>query len=232
MTGNKKILAIIPARGGSTRLPRKNVLPLAGKPLINWSIEAALHSHFISKVVVSSDDEEILSTARIAGADIIRRPPALAQDVSTSFDAVKHAIDNAEYHDYIILLQPTSPFRTRQHIDEAIQLLELKKADAVVSVTGMEHSPLWANTLPDDGSMAGFLRSDVLGLRSQALENYYRLNGAIYICKTERLLAAGTFFLESNIYAYKMESGSSVDIDTPLDFAFAEFLVSGFSLND
>lgn len=226
MISNKTFLAIIPARGGSKRLPRKNVLPLAGKPLINWSIEAGLNSQYINKVLVSSDDDEVLSIAQQAGADIIRRPAELAQDGSTSFDAIKHAIDNTEAHDYVVLLQPTSPLRTSQHIDEAIQLLEHKNADAVISVTTMEHSPLWANTLPSDDSMVGFLREEVLDLRSQELGSHYRLNGAIYIAKTDKLLAAGSFFLKDNVYAYKMPNEYSVDIDTELDFNWAEFLLN------
>lgn len=224
MISNKTFLAIIPARGGSKRLPRKNVLPLAGKPLITWSIEAGYNSQFVNKVLVSSDDEEVLYIAQQAGAEIIRRPAELAQDGSTTFDAIKHAIENTEYHDYIVLLQPTSPLRTGRHIDEAVQLLENKNADAVISVTAMEHSPFWSNTLPVDDSMESFLSEDVMNLRSQKLDNYYRLNGAIYICKTEKLLAASSFFLKNNIYAYKMPSGCSVDIDTEMDFKWAQFL--------
>ncbi|MEH6689096.1 MAG: acylneuraminate cytidylyltransferase family protein [Halopseudomonas sabulinigri] len=225
MIGNKTFLAIVPARGGSKRLPRKNVLPLAGKPLINWSIEAGLNSQYVDTVLVSSDDDEVLATAMQAGAQTIHRPIELAQDSSTSFDAIKHAIDNTKRHDYIILLQPTSPLRTSQHVDEAIQLLEIKNADAVISVTNMEHSPLWANTLPVGDSMEGFLSDTVVDLRSQELDSHYRLNGAIYICKTDKLLSAGSFFLKRNIYAYIMLNDSSVDIDTELDFNWAEFLL-------
>lgn len=226
MINKKSFLAIIPARGGSKRLPRKNVLPMAGKPLINWTIEAGLNSIYIDTVLVSSDDEEILATAERAGAETIRRPAELAQDTSTSFDTIKHAIDNAEPHDYIVLLQPTSPLRTSQHVDEAIIMLESKQADALISVAPMDHSPLWANTLPPDDSMVGFLREEVLNLRSQDLCTHYRLNGAIYICKTDKLLAAGGFFLSENIYAYKMDEKASVDIDTAMDFRWAECLLS------
>lgn len=225
MIKDKTFLAIIPARGGSKRLPRKNVLPLSGKPLINWTIEAALNSKYIDKVLVSSDDDEILATAEEAGAEIIKRPAELAQDTSTSFDAIKHAIDHTEYYDYIVLLQPTSPLRTSQHVDEAIELLEGKKADAVISVTDLEHSPQWANTLPTDGSMVDFLKDEVLNRRSQDLETYYRLNGAIYICKTKKLLETGSFFIKENVYAYKMPNGSSVDVDKEIDFSWAGFLL-------
>ena len=224
MLGKKTFLAIIPARGGSKRLPRKNVLPLAGKPLIAWTIESALNSKLVDKVLVTSDDDEILKVSESFGAATLKRPAELAQDTSTSFDAIKHAIENTEKFDYIVLLQPTSPLRSSQQIDEAIQLLESKSADAIVSVTEMEHSPLWANTLPEDGSMTGFLRDDLLNTRSQDLETYYRLNGAIYICKANKLLEASSFFIKENIYAYKMSQASSVDIDTELDFKWAVFL--------
>ncbi|MGJ0359088.1 cytidylyltransferase domain-containing protein [Aliarcobacter cryaerophilus] len=222
---NKTFLAIIPARGGSKRLPRKNILDLCGKPLISWSIEAALKSKYVSKVVVSSDDEEILNISSNFGADIIKRPYELANDTATTFDAIKHTINNLEKYDYIVLLQPTSPLRNEKHIDEAIELLEEKQADAIVSVCEMDHSPLWSNTLPKDGNMRGFLREEILNKRSQDLEKYYRLNGAIYICKTDKLLENKSFFLKDNIFAYIMDRKSSIDIDEEIDFLFAERVI-------
>ena len=222
---NKTFLAIIPARGGSKRLPRKNILDLCGKPLISWSIEAALKSKYISKVVVSSDDEEILNISSNFGADIIKRPYELANDTATTFDTVKHTIDNFENYDYIVLLQPTSPLRNEKHIDEAIELLEEKQADAIVSVCEMDHSPLWSNILPEDGNMRGFLREEILNKRSQDLEKYYRLNGAVYICKTDKLLENKSFFLKDNIFAYIMDRKSSIDIDEEIDFLFAERVI-------
>ena len=222
---NKTFLAIIPARGGSKRLPRKNILDLCGKPLISWSIEAALKSKYISKVVVSSDDEEILNISSNFGADIIKRPYELANDTATTFDAIKHTIDNLEKYDYIILLQPTSPLRNENQIDEAIELLEEKQADAIVSVCEMEHSPLWSNTLPNDGNMRDFLREEILNKRSQDLEKYYRLNGAVYICKTDKLLENKSFFLKDNIFAYIMDRKSSIDIDEEIDFLFAQRVI-------
>ena len=222
---NKTFLAIIPARGGSKRLPRKNILDLCGKPLISWSIEAALKSKYISKVVVSSDDEEILNISSNFGADIIKRPYELANDTATTFDAIKHTINNLEKYDYIVLLQPTSPLRNEKHIDEAIELLEEKQADGIVSVCEMDHSPLWSNTLPEDGNMRGFLREEILNKRSQDLEKYYRLNGAVYICKTDKLLENKSFFLKDNIFAYIMDRKSSIDIDEEIDFLFAERVI-------
>ena len=222
---NKTFLAIIPARGGSKRLPRKNILDLCGKPLISWSIEAALKSKYISKVVVSSDDEEILNISSNFGADIIKRPYELANDTATTFDTVKHTIDNFENYDYIVLLQPTSPLRNEKHIDEAIELLEEKQADGIVSVCEMDHSPLWSNTLPEDGNMRGFLREEILNKRSQDLEKYYRVNGAVYICKTDKLLENKSFFLKDNIFAYIMDRKSSIDIDEEIDFLFAQRVI-------
>ena len=222
---NKTFLAIIPARGGSKRLPRKNILNLCGKPLIAWSIEAALKSKYISKVVASSDDEEILNISNIFGADIIKRPDELASDTATTFDAIKHTIDNFKKYDYIVLLQPTSPLRNEKHIDEAIELLEEKQADAIVSVCEMDHSPLWSNTLPKDGNMNNFLRDEVLNKRSQDLEKYYRVNGAVYICKTDKLLENKSFFLKDNIFAYIMDRKSSIDIDEEIDFLFAQRVI-------
>jgi len=225
MLGGKTFLAIIPARGGSKRLPRKNILDLGGKPLIGWTIEAARRSNYIDQIVVTSDDSEILSIALQYGAKTLQRPDELSSDTASSFDAIKHAIDNMQSYDYIILLQPTSPLRTNTHIDEAIALLDEKKADAVISVCETDHSPLWSNTLPSDGSLTDFIRDEVKNKRSQDLEPFYRLNGAVYICKTETLLAQKSFFIDSNIFAYIMDKKSSIDIDEAIDFLFAETLI-------
>jgi CMP-N,N'-diacetyllegionaminic acid synthase len=227
MYRDKTFLAVIPARGGSKRLPRKNVLPLHGKPLITWSIEAAHQSRCIDEIVVSSDDSEILEISQQHGARTIKRPYHLARDASTTFDAIKHAVENCETYDYIVLLQPTSPLRTADQIDEAIELLVRNSADAVVSVCEMDHSPLWSNTLPPDGNMEGFLNEALLGKRSQDLETYYRLNGAIYICKTQTLLEQKSFFIKKNIFAYKMSRESSIDIDEAFDFKIAELFMKG-----
>jgi len=228
MLNGKTFLAIIPARGGSKRLPRKNILDLGGKPLIAWSIEAGLKSKYLDKVIVTSDDDEILAIAKEFGSETIKRPDELASDTATSFDAIKHTIENVDRYDYIVLLQPTSPLRTAKYIDEAIELLESKKADAVISVCEMDHSPLWSNTLPDDGNMAFFIKDEVKNRRSQDLEPYYRLNGAIYITKTDSLLEEKSFFLEKNIFAYKMDRESSVDIDEEMDFFMASILLQKY----
>ena len=223
---DKTFLAIIPARGGSKRLPRKNLLDLAGQPLVAWSIEAGLNSKYIDNVVVSSDDVEILAISKRYNAETIVRPAELASDTATTFDAIQHTIDNVKRYDYIVLLQATTPLRDEKQIDEAIELLESKNADAIVSVCEMDHSPLWSNTLNENLSMQGFLKEEILHKRSQDLEKYFRLNGAIYICKTEKLLEEKSFFLKENIYAYKMSRESSIDIDEEIDFRMAEFYLT------
>lgn len=227
MYQDKTFLAIIPARGGSKRLPRKNVLDLAGKPLVAWTIEAALGCSYIDDVMVTTDDEEIAEVAKLFGANVpFLRPAALASDTATTYDAIKHTVDFyqdqlGKSFDYVVLLQPTSPLRTTQHISEAIELLSQNDADAIISVCEVDHSPLWSNTLPEDHSMSNFIRDEVKNKRSQDLERFYRINGAIYICRLVTLVRQKTFFIDNSIYAYPMSIENSVDIDTNMDFSIA-----------
>tara|TARA_B100001057_G_C22592905_1_gene849734 strand:+ start:54 stop:740 length:687 start_codon:yes stop_codon:yes gene_type:complete len=225
MYKNKSFLGIIPARGGSKRLPKKNVLNLNGKPLIAWSIEAGLRSCYLDKLVVSSDDDEILSISKKHEAHALRRPDELADDKSNLFDTTKHVLENSQQYDYVVLLQATSPLRNHRHIDNAIELLEEKNADAIISVRETDHNALWSNTIDDSLSMKGFLTEDILNKRSQELEKSYELNGAIYICKITKLLEEKGFFLKDNIYAFKMDRKSSIDIDEEIDFKIAEVLI-------
>ncbi len=226
-----KFIAIITARGGSKRLPNKNILDLNGKPLIAWTIEAAKKCNFINEVVVSTDSLEIKKIAEQHGASVpFIRSEKLSNDTASSFDVVKHCLDfhQAQFKlnfDYIILLQPTSPLRTHIDIENAVKLLKEKNADAIVSVCETEHSPFWTNNIDSTLSMDNFLRDEVKNNRSQDLPKHYRLNGAIYICKISELLKQKTFFLEKNIFAYIMHQERSIDIDTLLDFKMAEFLL-------
>ncbi|WP_461634102.1 acylneuraminate cytidylyltransferase family protein [Labilibaculum euxinus] len=226
-----KILAIIPARGGSKRLPRKNILPLAGKPLIAWSIEAAQKSAYVTDVLVSTDDIEIASIAKDYGAWVpFLRPQNLSTDTSSSYDVVEHTINFCEKlnksYDLVLLLQPTSPLRCAEDIDAAVNLLNSKSADAVISVCEAEHSPIWSNTLPDNLNMDLFENEKYRDIRSQDLPTYYRLNGAIYLLKTERLLTEKSFSLNRNTFAYVMKQERSIDIDTKLDFCIAETILN------
>jgi len=228
---NKKFLAVIPARGGSKRLPGKNVLELAGKPLIAWTIEAAKNSRYIDDIVVTTDDYEIARIAKMYGASVpFMRPDELSTDEAKTIDVVAHVIqyysnNNTEF-DYIILLQPTSPLREAYHIDKAIERILEKKFDSLVSVCEAEHSPLWSNVIPENGDMSHFLSEKLKDTRGQDLPTYYRLNGAIYICICDKLLEEHTFFLSSSVCSFEMSTRSSVDIDDKLGFDFANFLMS------
>ncbi|KHT44486.1 hypothetical protein RJ41_16560 [Alteromonas marina] len=228
-----KYLAIIPARAGSKRLPNKNVLSLSGKPLVEWSIAAAVaaQQHFSIDVVVTSDDERVLDIAdRYPTVSKIVRNPALCTDEASSMDVVFDALNQLEQagnaYDALILLQPTSPLRASKDITESITLFESKDAQAVISVCECEHSPLWTNPLPEDGAMSNFMPKQVMGKRSQDLPTYYRLNGAIYIANCQTLRENNTFFNLPHSFAYKMPSEDSIDIDSAIDLALAEVLMN------
>ena len=157
---NKEIMAIIPARGGSKSIPRKNIVPLGGKPLIAWSIEAALGSKFITRTVVSSDDEEILKVAETHGAEVLRRPAELATDKATSEPVILHVLDHFLKHekyepDLVIYLQPTSPLRTTDDIDGAIRVFHQKEADALISVYEIDKSFLKSFLVDESGMLKG-----------------------------------------------------------------------------
>lgn len=222
----KTFLAVIPARGGSKRLPRKNILDLAGKPLISWSIDAAQRSLYLDKIIVSTDDQEILEISEKFGAEVIIRPDEISSDTASSIDVVIHAVNIIDTpFDYIVLLQPTSPLRTSKNIDEAIELLFEKSANSIISVCKVDHSPLWSNTLPKSGCMDDFIRDEVKGKRSQDLPTYYRLNGAIYIIDSKILVREKSFFTSRGTFSYEMSADRSVDIDEASDFIYASVFI-------
>ncbi len=227
MYNGKKILAIIPARGGSKRLPNKNILELNGKPLIAYSIEAANKSRYIDKVILSSESSEICSVAKCFNADVpFVRPHELAEDETRSIDVVIHAINALEEEfDDVILLQPTSPLRTTEDIDRAIEVHYEKEAISTIGVCEMEHSPLWANTLDESLSMENFLDDKYNNARSQDLPTYYRINGAFYMSRVSSVLKNETFFVKRDIFAFLMSQEDSVDIDTKLDFIVAQAIL-------
>ncbi|WP_029688939.1 acylneuraminate cytidylyltransferase family protein [Thermoanaerobacter sp. A7A] len=232
MYKGKTILALIPARGGSKGVPRKNIKLLLDKPLIAYTIEAALQVDFIDKVIVSTDDLEIAQISREYGAEVpFLRPYELATDEAKSIDVILHAMDWMEKEhgafNLILLLQPTSPFRNSEDIKTALDIFFEKNAKAVVSVCEAEHSPLWMNTLNDDLNMKDFIRKNILNKNRQELGKYYRINGAIYIAEWDYLRQNKTFFGDKT-YAYIMPKERSIDIDTEMDFKFAEFLINRY----
>ena len=233
---NNRVLAVIPARKGSKRLKGKNKKVLAGKPLIQWTLEAALASPSISEIFVSTDCEDICKITADCGVNVpFLRPDAIAHDKSTPAEVIEHALKYYEslgkVFDWVIWLQPTSPLRTAQDIGNAIALLKEKKADGIISVCPCEHSPLWANRLGENGEMDHFL-PDVIkkNPQSQAIKPYHRLNGAIYIANIKRMKAENNLFLKDNLFAYEMPAERSADIDHELDFKFAEFLMKEFGI--
>lgn len=223
------VLYFIPARGGSKGLPGKNIIDLSGKPLITWSIEAALNAQQKGDVVVSTDSEEIATIAKSAGASVpYIRPTDLAGDSTPTMDVLFHFLEmekqKGNTYDLIVLLQPTSPLRTSKDIDAAFATMASKKAAAVVSVCECDHHPLWSNELPENLSMKNFLRPEVVGKNRQQLPCYYMLNGAIYIAQTSYLLEQKNFMGPQSI-AYIMPKERSVDIDTEADLVLAEYLI-------
>lgn len=228
LTSNR--IAIIPARSGSKGLKDKNIKPLNGKPLMVYSIDAALKSKAFSTVFVSTDSELYAQIAIDNGADAhFLRTQENSSDYSSSWDAVREVIHHFEtedvFFDEIMLLQPTSPLRTSEDILQAIDIFIDKKAMIVESLTEMDHSPLWSNTLPEDGSMDSFFNS-YSNLPRQALPKYYRENGAIYLIKREVLFKKDSEMFDEKCYAYIMPRERSIDIDVEIDFRIAEVMLS------
>ena len=222
-----RLLAIVPARGGSKRLPRKNVLPLGGKPLIAWTIDTAQESGCFVDILVSTDDEDIAQTARERGALVPwLRPAELATDTARSIDVVLHALDWYERERGevagIMLLQPTSPFRSANTIRAAARKFSDHDAGVpVVSISPATTHPAWTFSL-DGSRMQPFCGWDFLKLRSQDLSAVYTLNGAVYLSTPSRLRKTESFF-DEDMHALVMPDGiESQDIDTPEDWERAK----------
>lgn len=224
-----RAIAIIPARSGSKGLKDKNIRELAGKPMLGYTVEAAAQSGLFDCIHVSTDSEQYADIARACGADVpFLRDETLAGDLAGSWDVVRWVLGCYEKRgrqfDMVTLLQPTSPLRNADDIRAAYQRMQEQQAQAVVSVCEMDHSPLWSNTLPENGSMDGFL-AQTANLGRQRLPVYYRINGAIYMLKKELLAAKDAGLYHAGTYAYVMPKERSVDIDDAMDFAVAETLL-------
>ena len=218
-----KILTIIPARAGSKRLKGKNILELAGKPLIQWTIDAALKSTFArDHCYISTDCEKIKSIAQNCGASVpFLRPSSLSTDTATTFDVIKHMIDNLDASfDYVLLLQPTSPLRTAGDIDGAIKLCLKSKFKAIVSITENDSHNHWQVTFNNQNKLITYPEPNK---RSQDFEKSYILNGAIYFSEIEYFLK-NKGFLGRDTGVYLMDQNKSIDIDTEMDFKLVELL--------
>lgn len=215
MIQDKKVLGVIPARGGSKGVPRKNIRKVAGKPLIAYTIEVALHSRYLDKIIVSSEDAEILEVAKEWGSEFLVRPAEFAQDDTPSIDPVLHTIENYPGYDYVVVLQPTSPLRTTQDIDTAINHCLLLKAPSCVSVCESQETPYWMFTLGPDMKLAPLIPAQ-LPSRRQYLPQAYLLNGAVYVAEIEWLVLKRDFISDQTV-AYVMPIERSLDIDTQID---------------
>ena len=225
MINKKSVLAVILARGGSKGLARKNLKLLADMPLVAWSIEAAKHSSYIDRLIVSSDDDEIISIAKEFGCEgPFKRPIELAQDDTPSVDSLMHAINQMPSYDYIVLLQPTSPLRISEDIDGCLLLCEKRDAPACVSLQKANKHPLWMFTQDADDRIHSVLGLDV-PKRRQDLSQCYELNGAVYVAKTKWWLEKKSFF-DVETCGYIMPKERSIDIDTEIDFYVAEQLIT------
>lgn len=211
-----KIISIIPARGGSKGLPGKNIIDLAGKPLIAWTIEASLKSKYITKTIVSSDNNNIIEISKKFGAETIKRPDELALDTTHSEPVIEHAlknIENIEQYDYLILLQPTSPLRDEKDIDGAIEFLIEKKASALISTKLIDNRILKTFKNNGNGYLEGIANNNYPFMRRQDLPNVYMPNGAIYIVSLKEFLKTKKLFTDKTI-SFEMSEEKSFDIDT------------------
>ena len=225
-----RVLALITARGGSKGLPGKNVRPLLGRPLIAWSITAAIECRSVDRVIVSTDDEVIAKAARDGGAEVpFLRPSELAQDGSSHISVVEHALDwlrerESLVPDYLLLLQPTCPLRTSEDIEAAVALALEKKARAVVSVCEPRHHPFALKRLTPEGTLADFMPSGLAYARRQDFPAVWAVNGAIYLTQPAVLRNERTFEPADTI-PYLMPQERSIDIDTLWDFQLAEMIL-------
>lgn len=228
MIEKNKIVALIPARGGSKGIKNKNIIDLCGKPLISYTIQAALESKYIDKVIVSTDSQEIADVAIKYGAEVpFLRPGELASDTSKTIDAVMHAVGELEkkkeQYDILILLQATQPLRTADDIDSAIELFIKNKGQSLVSVSPVEDNPILIRTIDNLGRMNSILPMKST-CRRQDMPLYYRVNGCIYINLISELDLNTSF--NDNKIPYIMPKERSVDIDEIKDLLIAQYYIS------
>lgn len=217
-------LAIIPARSGSKGIKNKNLAPLNNKPLLYYTVYAAKNSHFIDKIVLNSDGDEILEYGKTQDIDTLKRPIELAQDDTTSDKVILHTLKFYKYYENIIFLQPTSPFRTYKHIDEAFLKFQEEQSNALISVTEYDNKILKAFIMSKKGYLQGICNNSYPFMPRQKLPKTYMSNGAIYIIKTDLFLKNPTFFQEKTTY-YIMDEKSSLDIDSTKDLKKANTIL-------
>ncbi|MBU3174991.1 acylneuraminate cytidylyltransferase family protein [Clostridium estertheticum] len=228
MYKNKKFLAIIPARGGSKSIPNKNIMSICGKPLIAYTIDAGKKSKYIDEIIVSTDSDVIKVIAEQYGAKVpFLRPEELSNDTSKSIDVVIHAINfykkNDVSYDYVILLQPTSPLRTFEHLDNAIEKLIESNSTSLVSVCEADENPVLMRRIENE-KLKEVISFEGTNLRRQDLPTFYKFNGALYINSNDMLMNKRKF-VDENTVPYVMDKESSIDIDTMLDARLVELII-------
>jgi CMP-N,N'-diacetyllegionaminic acid synthase len=223
MIAGLSVLGLIPARGGSKGVPRKNIRQVAGRPLLTWTIDAARNSSYIDRLVLSTDDDEIAATAIAAGCEVpFRRPASLARDETPGIDPVMHALGELPSFDIVVLLQPTSPLRLAADIDGCLERMLAESAPACVSVRHAVDHPYWTYRCDSRGVLLPYF-SDPQGLihRRQDLPPAFVENGAVYAAKVDWLLTHRSFLIDETV-GYEMPAERSLDIDLASDLALAE----------
>lgn len=236
MIGNKKILAMIPARSGSKGIIGKNIKKIGGKPLIAWPIEAAKSSKYIDKIIVSTDSDEIASVALKYGAEIpYLRPTDLAQDKSTTYSVIKNILSYYkklnEIYDYFVLLEPTSPLTTPKDVDEAMFKLHESKenADSIVGVCKLESfHPKFSVNINNKGLIEQFMGDFGENLRRQDLDDLYFREGSLYISKIDALIREKSFYHNKTL-PYIVPKWKSFEVDDMVDFICIEAIMNAIS---
>ena len=229
-----RVLAIIPARGGSKGVPGKNIKLLSGKPLIEYTTEVVLQSKLLTKVVVSSNDDKIIEVAKNTGVEVpFKRPSNLSEDETPTLPVIKHALayykNIGEEFDAICLLQVTSPFRTVDFLDNALQKFINEGADSLISVQKVPHeyNPHWTFELNEEGNLKIATGEDIIISRRQDLPTTYHRDGSIYITKTSVILEKNSLYGNTIAYIESKEK-NFVNIDTLRDWGKAEEIIKRF----
>ncbi|MDY2981638.1 MAG: acylneuraminate cytidylyltransferase family protein [Fusobacterium sp.] len=226
MYKNKKILAVIPARGGSKGIPSKNIIEVGGKPLIQYTIDCAKNSKYIDRAIISTDSEEIKKVSIECGGDVpFMRPKELALDTSKTIDCIVHAVDSlkkmGETYDYVMIIQNTVPLRKYWHVDESIEKLINSEERSLVSVTEVEQHPILMRTINEDGTVKNLLPMSST-MRRQDFPKFYKVDGAIAIQKIDEEFNLNTSINDGRL-AYIMDAKYSTDIDSYIDIKVIEY---------
>lgn len=226
----QKVLAVIPARGGSKRLPDKNLRSIQGRPLVVKALDVARNSRFIDRGVLSTDDYGVAALAQEYGySDTLMRPESLASDQATMTSVLLHVVgalrDQGSEYGYLVLLQPTSPLREARHVDQGFVRILERSATGLLSVCLSEKPKEWLGRIGAEGSLNEFIRETNLDAQTQDLRPSYQINGAIYIVPVEQFLKYKSLFLPEGMVALIMDRSESIDIDYDHDFQLAEWLL-------